>query len=171
MMRFTNQKKKQTSWDKLKQDPVKMKNYQIWRRQYLRKKKQVLISKESVHDISIRYNGVIYDNLTDLLLNLLLVVDSQDDGILHIWKHLKAITKTKELKARVSDTMKNYQNLKQYNLRKKGQKCDDMSIQYTGELFEMIDLLLTVDLEDKEIVVIWKALQNMTKAVYRKRSA
>jgi len=32
----------------------------------------------------IRYNGVIYNNVTDVLLN-----DLQDDEILHIWKQLK----------------------------------------------------------------------------------
>jgi len=47
MMKVTNIKsqKKQTSWDKLKSDPVKMKHYREWRREYnLRRKGKVVIS-------------------------------------------------------------------------------------------------------------------------------
>jgi len=79
------QRKKQTSWDKLKSDHKKMARYQAWWRQYLSRKKKVLTPKKSVYDGAIRYNGVIYNSVTDLLLT-----DLQDDEILHIWKQLKA---------------------------------------------------------------------------------
>src|SRR5215469_744258 len=81
--------KKKTSWQILKDDPIKMKRYRECRRQYLSRKKQARTPKKSVYDVPIRYNGVIYNNVTDLLLTYLLVVDLQDDEILHIWKQLK----------------------------------------------------------------------------------
>ena len=45
------QKKKQKSWDKLKNNPIRLMNYQIWRRQYLIRKKQA-----RNNDSKIRHN-------------------------------------------------------------------------------------------------------------------
>ena len=94
--------KKKTSWQILKDDPVKMKHYKEWRREYNRRRKgKVVITPRyrqwrkqynikrkgeethSIANIEIKYHNKIY-TLTDLL-----TVDISDQDIIKIWKLLQ----------------------------------------------------------------------------------
>ena len=71
---------------------------------------------------------------------------------------------------------------RQYNLRKKQKErtstqrlsrkhrksVADVKIRYEGVIYNITDLLLTVDLHDHEIIAMWKGLKAITRAVYGK---
>jgi hypothetical protein len=86
-MIVTSHKKKQTSWDRLKSNPMRLENYQKWRREYnLRRKGKVNFRKSEESRVGIRYHGVVYNNIADMILN----TDLKDREIIEIWKSLKA---------------------------------------------------------------------------------
>ena len=82
--------KKQSSWQRLKENPDQMAKYKEWRRKYNLRKKQKEArpsSPISVADIRFSRKNVIYK-----ITGLLLTVDLQDHEIVAAWKALKNMT-------------------------------------------------------------------------------
>jgi hypothetical protein len=69
--------------------------------------------------------------------------------------------------------MEAYRQWRRQYLRKKQKEASvntsrsvhDIKISYMNVIYKITDILLTVDLQDQEIVAVWKALKNMTAAV------
>jgi hypothetical protein len=79
-------RKKMNSWQRLKSDPLKMKAYRQWRKEYLLKKKKRTL--DSLFPV-IRKN-VVYKRVEELF-----AADFSDEEILKLWKIIKALLESR----------------------------------------------------------------------------